>query len=92
MALYAAMTDIARKSTHRKPRLKAASTSWTVRFAAAVPVLLAVAEAAKEQLPAVAGLMSGWSLVAASVGVSAAVAYLRVRSIEAAEADAGAGA
>lgn len=57
-----------------------------MRVAALVPVLLAVAEAAKEQLPAIGSLMSGWGLVAASVGVSAAVAWLRVRSAEAADA------
>lgn len=76
------MTKTARKST---ARLKAARKSWTVRVAAFVPVALALAEALREQLPAMAGLMSGWGLVALSVGVSTVIAVLRVRAVEAAE-------
>jgi hypothetical protein len=55
----------------------------TVWFSAAVPVLLAAAESLKEQLPAIAGLLTGWRLVAASVLVSAVVTALRVRGIKA---------
>lgn len=78
------MTDIARKST-RKARVRAASRSWTVRAAALVPVALALAEAVRDQLPAIGTLLSGWGLVALSVGVSAVIAVLRVRAVEAAE-------
>lgn len=64
-------------------KLRAARRSITVWFSASVPVLLAGAEALKEQLPAISGLLSGWTLVAVSAGISAVVAVLRVRSIKA---------
>lgn len=62
-------------------KLKAAARSLTVWASAAVPVLLAAAETLKEQLPAIAGFMTGWKLVALSVGVSALIAALRVRNV-----------
>lgn len=62
-------------------RLAAARRSLTVWAAAAVPVLLASAEALKEQLPAIGGLLQGWPLVILSVGVSALIAVLRVRTV-----------
>lgn len=64
-----------------RPRLRAASRSATVWFSASVPVLLAAAEALRDQLPGLAEYLSGWKMVAASVVVSAVVAWLRVRSI-----------
>jgi hypothetical protein len=71
--------------TKARPRnkLHAARQSLTVWFSAAVPVLLAGAEALKEQLPAISSLLSGWTLVAASAAISAIVAVLRVRSVQA---------
>jgi len=63
-----------------KTKLKAARRSLTVWFSAAVPVVLAVAEALQEQIPVLSGVLSGWSLVALAVGVSAIVAILRVRN------------
>lgn len=66
-----------------KAKLRAARKSLTVWFSALVPALLAGAEALKEQLPAIGAFLSGWKLVALSVAVSALVAYLRVRSVEA---------
>lgn len=63
-------------------KAKAAARSMTVWASAAVPVVLAAAEALKEQLPVVAGFLSGWKLVAVSVGVSALIAALRVRQIK----------
>jgi len=65
-----------------KSKVKAAARSLTVWCSAAIPVLLAGAEALKDQLPAISGYMSGWKLVALSVGVSAVIAALRVRSIK----------
>lgn len=65
-----------------KPKLHAARRSYTVWLSAAVPVLLAAAEALKEQLPALQGVLSGWPLVCLSVGVSALIAALRVRSVK----------
>jgi hypothetical protein len=62
-----------------KSKLKALKASWTVRFSALIPVLLAAAESAKEVIP-VAGL-SGWTLVAASSITSAVVIALRLRSV-----------
>lgn len=62
-------------------KFKAATRSLTVWASAAVPVLLAAAETLKEQLPTIAGLLSGWKLVALSVGVSAVIAALRVRNV-----------
>ena len=71
------------KKTRKNLRAKArAQKSLTVWFSAAVPVLLAGAEALKDQLPALGELLTGWRLVAASVAVSIVVAWLRVRSIE----------
>lgn len=66
-----------------KNKLRAAARSWTVRFSALVPVLLAGAETLKDQLPAMGDYLSGWKMVAASVCVSAVVAALRIRSIAA---------
>lgn len=66
-----------------RARARAAKKSLTVWFSAAVPVLLACAEALKEQLPALAGVLSGWTLVGVAVGVSAVVTVLRLRSISA---------
>lgn len=63
-----------------KAKVKAARRSLTVWFSAAVPVVLAGAEALREQLPTLSGVLSGWSLVALAVGVSAVVAALRVRN------------
>jgi hypothetical protein len=65
-----------------KNKFKAATRSLTVWASAAVPVLLAAAETLKEQLPAIAGFLGGWKLVALSVGVSAVIAALRVRSVK----------
>jgi len=69
-------------------KLTAARKSLTVWASAAVPVILASAEALKEQLPAIGGLLHGWPLVALSVGVSALIAALRVRGVSTAEAKA----
>lgn len=65
-----------------KNKLQAARKSLTVWFSAAVPAILAAAEALKEQLPAIAGFLAGWKLVALSCAVSALVAYLRVRNVD----------
>lgn len=67
---------------HPRSKLRAACQFLTIWFSAAVPVLLAGAEALKEQLPAISGLLSGWSLVAASVAISLVVAALRVRGVK----------
>lgn len=64
-------------------KLAIARRSITVWASAAVPVLLAGAEALKDQLPAIGELLHGWPLVALSVGVSVVIAILRVRSITA---------
>lgn len=61
-------------------RPERAVRSATVWFSAAVPVLLAVAESFKDQLPLLNEFLTGWRMVAASVAVSAVVAYLRVRT------------
>lgn len=67
---------------HLRAKARAAKKSLTVWFSAAVPVLLAGAEALKDQLPALGELLTGWHLVAASVAVSIVVAWLRVRNVE----------
>lgn len=72
---------MSRRKSPLSRRLAAARKSLTVWAAAAVPVLLAAAEALKEQLPALGSLLSGWGLVALSVGVSTLIAVLRVRSV-----------
>lgn len=64
-----------------KTKMKAAAKSMTVWASAAVPVLLAAAETLKDQLPTIAGFLTGWKLVALSVGVSALIAALRVRTV-----------
>lgn len=69
--------------SHISAKLSAARRSLTVWFSAAVPALLAGAEALKDQLPAMQGLLTGWNLVAASVAVSVAVTVLRVRAVTA---------
>ena len=61
-------------------KFRAAARSATVWFSAAVPALLAAAEALKDGLPGLAEWLTGWKLVAASVVVSALVAWLRVRN------------
>lgn len=66
---------------HLRARAKAAKTSLTVWFSAVVPVLLAIAEALKDQLPLLNGLLGGWTLVGVSVAVSAIVTVLRLRGI-----------
>jgi polyferredoxin len=76
--------------THLRARARAAKKSLTVWFSAAVPILLACAEALKEQLPALSGLLGGWTLVAVSVAVSTIVAVLRLRTVEADADDEGA--
>lgn len=63
-----------------KAKAKAARRSLTVWFSAAVPVVLAAAEALQEQVPMLQGVLSGWSLVALAVGVSVVVSVLRVRN------------
>lgn len=65
-----------------KPKLKAARRSLTVWASIAVPALLAAAEAVKEQMPAIQGVLTGWPLVSVSVGISALIAALRVRSVK----------
>lgn len=67
-------------SHHRPSRIALAVRSATVWFSAAVPVLLAIAESFKDQLPMLNEFLTGWRMVAASVAVSAVVAYLRVRT------------
>lgn len=64
-----------------KTKLKAAAKSMTVWASAAVPALLAAAETLKDQLPTISGFLTGWKLVALSVGVSALIAALRVRTV-----------
>lgn len=64
-----------------RKKLHAARRSLTVWFSAAIPVLLAGAEALKDQLPAIGELLHGWPLVALSVGVSILVAALRLRKV-----------
>jgi hypothetical protein len=71
---------------HLRARARAAKKSLTVWFSASVPVLLACAESLKERLPALSGLLGGWTLVA----VSTIVAVLRLRSIETDAGDEGA--
>lgn len=66
-------------------KLKAARKSLTVWASAAVPLLLAGAEALKDQLPAIGGFLSGWPLVVLSVGVSVLITALRVRGVKADE-------
>lgn len=65
-----------------KNKLKACSKSWTVRFAAFVPVLLAIAESTKDVLPAISTILTGWNFVILSVVVSSIVAILRIRGEE----------
>lgn len=67
--------------TNNNKKLKAAARSMTVWASAAVPAVLAAAEALKEQLPTIASYMTGWKLVALSVGVSTVIAALRVRNV-----------
>lgn len=78
LCLYEGM----KRSTRSNPKLKAARKSLTVWFSNAVPVLLALLVALQEQLPAIGSILSGWSLVALSVLVSAGVSYLRVRQVK----------
>jgi len=65
----------------RKPnsKLAAAKKSLTAWFAAAVPVLLAAAEALKDNLVNLDEYLHGWGKVAAACAVSAIVVALRVR-------------
>jgi len=69
----------------RKPRatlrkkLSAAKRSLTAWFSVAVPVVLAAAEALKDNLPMLAPYLSGWRMVAAACGISAVVVVLRTR-------------
>lgn len=73
-----------------RAKARAARKSLTVWFSAAVPLLLAVAEALKDQLPALSGLLGGWALVAVSVAVSTVVTVLRLRGVEPADDTGGA--
>ena len=77
-------------TTNLPAKLSAARKSLTVWASAAVPVVLAAAEALKEQLPSVGEFLHGWKLVAVSVAVSALIAALRVRGVSTAEAKDGA--
>lgn len=70
---------------HLHARARAAKKSLTVWFSAAVPTALAVAEALKDQLPLLSGVLTGWPLVAVAFGVSAAVTCLRLRGVRAEE-------
>lgn len=67
------------KNTTLRRKVRAARSSLTVWFSAAVPALLAGAEALKENLPAIGEFLHGWKLVTLSVLVSVTVAALRVR-------------
>lgn len=69
------------RKTSLKAKAKAARRSWTVWFAAAVPVLATVAAVAQEQLPGLKEQLGPWTYALASVGVSGVVAWLRVRSV-----------
>jgi hypothetical protein len=67
-------------TTSISKKVAAAKRSLTVWFSAAIPVVLATAEAVKENLPVMGEFLTGWNLVYLSVGVSALVAILRVRN------------
>lgn len=69
------------RKTSLKAKARAAKRSWTVWFAAAVPVLAAVAAVAQEQLPGLKEQLGPWAYALASIGVSGVVAWLRVRSV-----------
>lgn len=69
-------------TTPTKAKLAAARRSLTVWASAAVPAVLAAAEALKDQLPSLSGLLVGWRLVAVSVAVSTVIAVLRVRGVK----------
>ncbi|MNU44080.1 hypothetical protein D3C71_328860 [compost metagenome] len=73
----------ARRPRLPRHKLRAASRSMTVWFSALVPILLAAAEALRDQLPQLSEYLAGWKMVVASVVVSAIVAALRVRSVTA---------
>ncbi len=60
-------------------KIAAAKKSLTAWFAAAVPALLAGAEALKDHLPDLDQYLNGWGKVAAACVVSAIVVALRVR-------------
>lgn len=68
-------------TTKSKLRRKvgAARRSLTVWFSASVPMLLAGAEALKDNLPALDIYLSGWQKVAVAATVSAIVIALRLR-------------
>ena len=63
-----------------RSKLNRARRSWTVWFSAAVPVVLASAEALRDNLGSLDEYLSGWGKVAAAVAVSAVVAALRLRN------------
>jgi hypothetical protein len=71
----------ARKARTRA-KLQALRQSWTVWFAAAVPVFAAMAATAQDLLPALRDHIGPWHYAAASVAVSGIVAWLRVRNVQ----------
>lgn len=79
------------RKTSLKAKARAAKRSWTVWFAAAVPVLAALAATAQEQLPGLKEHLGPWTYALASVGVSGVVAWLRVRSVSGATGGAAGG-
>lgn len=70
-------TPTTKSKLRRKAR--AARRSLTVWFSASVPMLLAGAEALKDNLPALDIYLSGWQKVAVAATVSAIVIALRLR-------------
>jgi hypothetical protein len=63
-----------------RTKLSAAKRSMTAWFSLAVPVLLAGAEAFKDNLGNLDQYLNGWGKVAAACAVSAVVVMLRVRA------------
>lgn len=65
--------------TRPKSLRRRAARSWTVRFAALVPVALAALAALQDTLPFLSGVLTPWTYAGASIGVSVLVAILRLR-------------
>ncbi|GJI97015.1 hypothetical protein RugamoR57_37330 [Duganella caerulea] len=87
------MKTSARSRSHTvRAKFAAARRSATVLTAGAVPILLAIAESLRDQLPAISTMLTGWPMVGLSVVVSTLIAFLRVRSVRSVEHDGGSGA
>jgi hypothetical protein len=74
------MTSARKSSSRLSAKLSAAKRSFTAWFSVSVPIVLAAAEALKDNLGSLDEYLNGWGKVAAACVVSAIVVALRVRA------------